>query len=286
MGHPTLFRVESFDLRGLSFFAGRVGDRMRCWLGLGLLGLLSSVAVAQQTGGNGVPGATGGGGGGAPSGPAGGALSGSYPNPGLSSGAVVLPAPSGSQTIAQPAGSSLQLNNVVASPLNSVIYVSGVNGAGIGVASAAWSSATAYPACRAVSFSSANYLSVAANTNVTPGTNRAIWYPVPNGATPTQLDCAFYTAASLVVNHAGASLQLGAGTFVSNIGLVEPTVTRGGYPIVNIYGQGRAVTVLQLSARMEMVCHFSICPIPAHPMPSPALPGATLRSTPTLLRRR
>ncbi len=220
---------------------------MRCLVRFGLLGLLSSLAVAQQTGGNGVPGAAGGGGG-APSGPAGGALSGSYPNPGLSSGAVVLPAPSGSQTIAQPAGSSLQLNNVVASPLNSVIYVSGVNGAGIGVASAAWSSATAYPACRAVSFSSVNYLAVAANTNVTPGTNRAIWYPVPNGATPTQLDCAFYTAASQVVNHAGASLQLGAGTFVSNIGLVEPTVTRAGDPIVNILGQGRAVTVLQLSA--------------------------------------
>ncbi len=207
--------------------------------------MMAGTAWAQQTGGSGVPGSQGGGG--APSGSAGGALTGSYPNPGLSPSAAILPSPTASQNIAQPGGSTLQLNNVLASPINNVVYVDGVNGAGIGVGQSAWSSSTAYPQCRAVSYSGGNYLGVAASTNVTPGTNNAIWYPVPNGATPTQLDCAFYTAASEVGGGAGAAMRLGPGTYLSNIGLVEPTVTVPGWPIVNIYGHGRAVTTVKLN---------------------------------------
>ena len=206
--------------------------------------MMAGTAMAQQTGGGGVPGTQGGG---APTGSAGGALTGSYPNPGLSPSVAIIPLPTTSQTIVQPAGTSLRLNNVLASPINNVVYVDGVNGAGIGVAQSAWSSSTAYPQCTAVSYSGGNYLGVAASTNVAPGTNNAIWYPVLNAATPTQLDCAFYTAASEVGGGAGAAMRLGPGTYLSNIGLVEPTVTVPGWPVVNIYGQGRAVTTVKLN---------------------------------------
>jgi hypothetical protein len=209
--------------------------------------MIAGTAMAQQTGGGGAPGPTQGGGGGAPTGSAGGALTGSYPSPGLNPSAAVIPSPSGSQSIVQPGGTTLQLNNLLVSPINNVVYVDGVNGAGIGVGQSAWSSSTAYPQCTAVSYSGGNYLGVAASTNVTPGTNSAIWYAVPNGATPTQLDCAFYTAASKVGAGAGAAMRLGPGTYLSNIGLVEPTVTAPGSPIVNIYGQGRAVTTIKLN---------------------------------------
>jgi hypothetical protein len=207
--------------------------------------MMAGTAMAQQTGGSGVPGSQAGGG--APTGSAGGALTGSYPNPGLNPSAAIIPLPTASQKIVQPGNTTLQLNNVLGSPINNVVYVDGVNGTGIGVGQAAWSSSTAYPQCAAVSYSGGNYLGVTASTNVTPGTNNAIWYPVPNAATPTQLDCAFYTAASEVGAGAGAAIRLGPGTYLSNIGLVEPTVTVPGWPIVNIYGQGRAVTTVKLN---------------------------------------
>jgi len=199
----------------------RVGLRF-CLL-VALLLFSAAHGQAQQTGGGGVPGSQ-------------------------SSGAAgILRSPSASQSITQPTGTSLQMNNVFASPVNNVIYVDGVSGGGIGVATSAWSSSTAYPLCSQVSYSGGNYLGVAASSNVTPGTNPASWYPVPNAATPTQLDCAFYIAASQVVNHNGAAIRLGAGTYQSGIGLVEPTVSRPGDPIVNIYGAGRGVTTLQLN---------------------------------------
>jgi parallel beta-helix repeat protein len=213
-----------------------------------LLLMIAGTAMAQQTGGGGAPGPTTEGGGGAPTGSAGGALTGSYPSPGLNPSVAIVPSPAGSQNIVQPGGTTLQLNNLLVSPINNVVYVDGVNGAGIGVGQSAWSSSAAYPQCTAVSYSGGNYLGVAASTDVTPGTNNAIWYAVPNGATPTQLDCAFYTAASKVGAGAGAAMRLGPGTYLSNIGLVEPTVTVPGWPIVNIYGQGRAVTTVKLNS--------------------------------------
>ncbi len=209
--------------------------------------MIAGTAMAQQTGGGGAPGPTEGGGSGAPTGSAGGALTGSYPSPGLNPSAAIIPSPTGSQSITQPGSTTLQLNNLLVSPINNVVYVDGVNGAGIGVGQSAWSSSNAYPQCTAVSYSGGNYLGVTASTDVTPGTNSAIWYPVPNAATPTQLDCAFYTAASKVRAGAGAAMRLGPGTYLSNVGLVEPTVTVPGWPIVNIYGQGRAVTTVKLN---------------------------------------
>lgn len=94
---------------------------------------------------------------------------------------------------------------------------------------------------------SLNYLSVARTTSATPGGSSNLWYPVPNGSTPTQLDCAWYSAAGSIVTGTGtvessgigASLVLGEGTYTTNIGLLEPTVTSSQYPVINIFGQGR-----------------------------------------------
>ncbi len=173
--------------------------------------------------------------GGAPSGSAGGSLSGTYPNPGLVPSAVTTAV----------AGQSITPGIV-----NNQIYVAGITGAGIGVPQSAWSSATAYPQCSAVSYSGGNYLAAAANTNVTPGSNSAIWYPVQDANTPTQGDCAFYFAASQVNGSTGAALYLPPGITLTNIGWLEPTVTVPGNPIVNIFGAGKTVSTLQLNTSL------------------------------------
>ena len=171
--------------------------------------LLTTVSLyGQGVGGNGVPGTSA----------------------GLSSSAVA---------------SSLGGSSISPAIINTVVYLDGVNGAGIGVAQSAWSSTTAYPQCTAVSSSGSNYLSVAANTNVTPGTNSAVWYPVPNAHTPTQADCAFYVAASRVSATSGTDLRVGSGVYPLCIGMLGPTVAAAGNPAVSIHGVSPKASIFQ-----------------------------------------
>lgn len=128
--------------------------------------------------------------------------------------------------------------------VNGVVSAAGINGAGIGVAQSAWSSSTSYAQCRAVSYLSANYIAAAPSTNVTPGTNSAVWYPVPTPGTPTAGDCGFYLAASTVSGTTGAQLLLPPGNTNTCIGFVEPTVTSPGNPVVAILGAGKQASVL------------------------------------------
>lgn len=126
--------------------------------------------------------------------------------------------------------------------VNNVFYVDGFTTAGfpgIGVAQTAWSSGS-YPLCTAVSNSGSNYLAVGTPTTTTPGTNSAIWWPVQNGNTPTQLDCAFYYAQSQALAIGSAnSIHLGESPFstpyLTNIGLLEAANQLH----TNIIGDGR-----------------------------------------------
>lgn len=98
-----------------------------------------------------------------------------------------------------------------------------------------------------------NYLSVVYRTTNTPGSASNVWYPVPNGNTPTALDCAFYSVAASVVTGSGtvissglgASLVLGSGVYLTNIGLLEPTVATPTQPTISIYGQGAEQTIIR-----------------------------------------
>lgn len=151
---------------------------------------------------------------------------------------------------------TLTLPGVIPAKLGNIFYADGfVSGlfAGIGVAQSAWSSATNYPQCSAVSYSGSNYLSVVPFTTANPGTASNTWYPVPDAATPTGAYCAFYTAAASIISGTGtvtnggaASLIFGVGTYAVNGSLFEPTVSRAGNPVVNIFGQGKANTIIQL----------------------------------------
>lgn len=174
--------------------------------------------------------------GGPPTGAATNGLTGNYPDPGLSSSAVAT-----------------ALGGQTTSPgiVNNSVSAFGVNGAGIGVSQSAWSSAVVYPQCKAVSSGGNNYIAVASSTNVTPGTNPAIWYPVLNSNTPTGEDCAFYTAASMVNGTTGSQLVLPPGISKTCIGWTQPTVTSPGNPVVAILGAGKKASVVQLQCALS-----------------------------------
>lgn len=135
---------------------------------------------------------------------------------------------------------------------NGVVFVDEILGAGIGTSQTAWSNATSYPQCRAVSFSAANYIALAPNVNVTPGTNPAIWAAVQNANTPTQLDCAFYIAQSQVTTTIGVDLELGGKSYTSAIGMTWPTVGTPGLPGVNIHGVGVGSSIITLTSSIAV----------------------------------
>lgn len=125
------------------------------------------------------------------------------------------------------------------------IVADAVTGSGISATPTAWVAATTYPLCQVVS-NSGNYIAVSTNNSTTtPGTNRTVWYPIPNGSRPTQFDCAFYIAQSLVTSTAGVNLQLGSGVYSSCIGMTYPTVGAPGLPGVNIIGAGPGVSTIK-----------------------------------------
>lgn len=132
---------------------------------------------------------------------------------------------------------------------NGTVYVDEVIGAGINATPTAWASSTTYPLCQVVS-NSGNYIAVSQNNGATtPGSNKTVWYPIPNGSRPTQLDCAFYVAQSQVTSTAGVNLELGAGTYNSCVGMTYPTVSSPGLPGVNIIGSGvKNTTITQTCA--------------------------------------
>lgn len=132
--------------------------------------------------------------------------------------------------------SAIQLpGTLVGTSLNNWAYVDGFTSAlypGIGQAQVAFAS-TNEPLCQAVSYSAANYISVATgNGATTPGTNSAVWYPVQNANTPTQLDCAFYyTAAANQTAGRASALMFGntisfSTDYATSIGLLEPILYR------------------------------------------------------------
>lgn len=143
---------------------------------------------------------------------------------------------SGGTTPALSLDSAIQLpGTLVGTSLNNWAYVDGFTSAlypGIGQAQVAFAS-TNEPLCQAVSYSAANYIAVATgNGATTPGTNSAVWYPVQNANTPTQLDCAFYyTAAANQTAGRASALMFGntisfSTDYATSIGLLEPILYR------------------------------------------------------------
>lgn len=134
-------------------------------------------------------------------------------------------------------------NAAVSVPI--AIDADAITGAGVGATPVAWVSNTTYGLGQSVSFSGGNYVAVSANNGTTtPGTNRGVWYPVPNGSRSTQYDTAFYVAQSIVNTTTGSALQIGKGVYNSCIGMTYPTVTSAGLPGVNIHGAGKKVSII------------------------------------------
>jgi hypothetical protein len=139
--------------------------------------------------------------------------------------------------------------------LNNIFYVDGYISEtypGIGVTQVAWNSGTNEPVCQAISYSGTNYIAVQGNNSaITPGTNTNYWQVVPNPQATTQVDCAFYLAATYAEsNSVTTTVRLGEGTYSTN-GMVEPLNLYG----VNIEGCGIFCTYLYYtgSAAVPMI---------------------------------
>jgi hypothetical protein len=171
-----------------------------------------------------------------------------------------LLSPSGQQAVNQPTGTNLTTNTLNAADLNNAFYVDGFTTTlygGIGVLPTAWVAATTYPGCQEVSYLGGNYLYTGflsgTPSTTTPGTSSAVWYPITNGSRPTQLDCAFYTAAASIITGtgtqttggAGSAIILGSGIYGTAIGLTEPTVPAAGNGVISIYGKGQTASTIQ-----------------------------------------
>lgn len=145
--------------------------------------------------------------------------------------------PSAAQAVTQPTSTTLSVNN-----LNNRYYVDGFTTAGypgIGVAQTAWSSGT-YGLCTAVSYSGSNYLAVGTPTTTTPGTNSAVWYPVPDANVPTQTYCAvYYTLAQALAAGTSYDLYFGDNTFTGPYVTNGSLVLQNGQSHVSLHGAGR-----------------------------------------------
>lgn len=139
-------------------------------------------------------------------------------------------------TAAQTISSTLSPN------VNNVYYVDGFTSTlypGIGVAQTAWSSGT-YPLCTAVSNGGNNYLAVGVTTGVTPGTNSAVWYQVPDANVPTQTYCAvYYTLAQALAAGSSYDLYFGDNTFTGPYVTNGSLVLQNGQSHVSLHGAGR-----------------------------------------------
>lgn len=93
---------------------------------------------------------------------------------------------------------------------------------GIGQTTVAYSSSVNVPLCQSVSYSGSYYIALAAsNASVTPGSNLAVWWPVPQTGATDMADCAWYVAeAAKHVQHRNQLVILGASTYSTN-GMVD-----------------------------------------------------------------
>lgn len=131
-------------------------------------------------------------------------------------------------------------------PDGNAISANSITGPGIGLAPIPWV-AGPYPLCRGVSLAGLNYIAVSpANTSVTPGTNSGIWQLLSNGNTPTQLDCGFSIAQSMVNTMYAIPFHVGVGVYNTCVGLNYPTVASAGRPGVNIVGAGKKASIVNL----------------------------------------